>query len=489
MISEEQSQTAIISNIFNEKIDATMARRKRKSSPGDATVQKDKTKKKLKHSTAAPNKNKESVSKAEFDINSSTVRVNLQPQIPTKNGFTVLTDKDGEIILPKPAKPVKKVRVPPLNLSNYTKQQTHEFMKKMNITSYTISNRMHVIQLYCNSLDDFDRVCLALTQEEVNYYTHNASKDKIYRVVLKGLHNMDEKELKAEILSQQLLAIDGDAIVPKLDSIEIRKLTPKSARYHEHMNYIVQFKMGEARLAHLKQIRSLFHTLVSWETYIQRKTGPVQCNRCQRPGHGSRCCNMPFRCKYCAGPHDSQNCPKLADVRNQLKQVTGTKTLINEVNATIPAKCCNCNADGHFADSMDCPKKIKYAETRRRMSNQNRTNVKQHVPVMDEVNFPSFIRVKTGNRQAESTNASTAKGTYAQRVRQSPGLPPTPLLSNFNFDSDNLIRNENPFTPGELIALTSDVLSQLHNVKTASRQEILMAVMNISIKYLYNEGA
>lgn len=48
---------------------------------------------------------------------------------------------------------------------------------------------------------------------------------------------------------------------------------------------------------------------------------------------------------------------------------------------------------------------------------------------------------------------------------------------------------EAPFSFEEMTSLTSDILNKLRNVKAASREDVIMLVMQILLKYLYNDGS
>lgn len=73
---------------------------------------------------------------------------------------------------------------------------------------------------------------------------------------------MDPEVLKGKIKKAILNPLDGETVAPALNPVSVKHLTPRKARYAQHMNYIVQFKSKEIKLAHLKQIKDLFNTIV-----------------------------------------------------------------------------------------------------------------------------------------------------------------------------------------------------------------------------------
>ena len=121
-------------------------------------------------------------------------------------------------------------------------------------------------------------------------------------------------------------------------------------------------------------------SIVQWEAY-KRKTGLVQCTRCQRPGHGSRNCNMLARCNFCGDGHDSSTCPVRKSKLEALQNSMGTSNIIPgaALEVEIPSKCCNCNAEGHFASDPKCPRRLAYIQARCSRAQGGRVNAKVHV--------------------------------------------------------------------------------------------------------------
>lgn len=109
--------------------------------------------------------------------------------------------------------------------------------------------------------------------------------------------------------------------------------------------------------------------------------------------------------------------------------------------------------------------------------------------ILAEENFPSL----NNNSIARPSQASTAsKGSYAQQVKFSSGSS-NAFFNNLNLvvpdcGSSTMNKIESPFSFEEMMSLTSDILNSLRDVKTASREDVIMAVMQISLKYLYNNG-
>lgn len=403
--------------------------------------------------------------------------------VPSTSGTAKIMTKSGEMLMKKSSVEPKTPRIPPITISGKSREDIFKLMTELKVKNFTIRNCTHVIQLFCGTINDFDNVKKFLGQKDVNYFSHDAPNIKSYCVVLKGLHLVEADELKEELIAQQLKPLDRELKAPILNPQEIKPLIPRNARYAKHANYLVKFAPGEIKLAHLMQIRHLLHTEVRWETYKKRKAGPIHCIRCQRPGHGARNCHMPPRCDYCAGTHVTEDCPTRTEVRQELQGASTSLALTEGITAHIPSKCCNCNVEGHFASDSKCPKKIKYAEARKISSNKSRTSAKKHVPIID---FESFPPLQSKRTEKPPITPVYTRASYAEQTKLHAAGKPSNYSQN-SCPSGTFVKNDNPFTAEEIISLTSDILSQLHNVKNASREEVIHAIMSISIKYLYHD--
>ena len=409
--------------------------------------------------------------------------------IPTRNSFDGLNDdaEDNEIIIDS-TKPAK-LRIPPITVFNQSRQQVVDFLKKLGITQYSLKNLRHAVHLYCASADDFKKVREDMTSQRISNYTHDLNEEKLFKVALKGLHLMDVNELQEELTSLDLTPIS------------IRTITPKNPRYTNNVVYVVEFKAGTIKFRELAQKRVVSHTVVQWEPY-RRKEGVVQCSRCQRPGHGARNCNMPPRCCLCAEDHETLKCPS-TEKKLQTAMSTGDDGNCTTAPLEVPilAKCCNCNAVGHFASDPKCPKKIAYIQSRRLRATAGRPDKMKYTPLAPTPRYspggPSFASIM----RSGSTNLSPS-GIDSLNNNVSPSgttFHPGSLGPSGTFDSQ--FRNihssnfgpsgnqdDSPFTIEELTAMTFDVINSLKNVRHLPRSEAFMTVMNVAFKYLYRNG-
>lgn len=402
---------------------------------------------------------------------STPVTVNVTP---TSNFYAPLQNHDGDFVVTKE----KKLRIPPITLFDVTRNDLHESMKKLNIENYDTKLLKHGIQVFCKSIETFNTVNAALVEGKKQFYTHELPSNQLYKVVLRGLHQIDPEELTAELKLQN--------IAPE----SIKTITPKVAKYASQANYILYFKKGVVKLDDLrKNVRSLFHTIVNWEAYRYQRTGPTQCTRCQRPGHGARYCNMPPRCEFCAEGHESKSCPRFEEIKRKANEVSTNGG--SSMDVFVAAKCCNCNEDGHFSSDPECPKKKIYAERRMKRSITGK-KATQSTPRFTNEDFPALSGVNLMPSHATATSGNLF--SYAEQIKVTPHKQELPTdFNKFGRRSigisnvDKLTKIDAPFSFEEMMSLTSDVINSLRNIKTASREDVIMSVMQISFKYLFND--
>ena len=128
-------------------------------------------------------------------------------------------------------------------------------------------------------------------------------------MVLFGLENKTETELKTELISRNLKVNDVKRVDKKYDNFT-------------DTIYIISSVNGSLKLSDLRRDhKCIFRTIVRWEFKRKNKDRIVQCHKCQMLGHGEKGCFVGYRCANCAGKHKTDEC---------------------NVNIT---KCANCNGN------------------------------------------------------------------------------------------------------------------------------------------------
>lgn len=436
---------------------------------GDAIGDVKLAEKKLKNSQQKSETSAKSVTKV---VNGTNQTITIIP-IPTSNQYAELQDKDDEMIQTKPEK-VKKLRIPPITISNTNKAAITSAMKALKISDYCVKTLKHALNLYCSTAEDFKHVKEELRKSgEIGFYTHDIESDKNFRVVLYNLQSTDEEDLKNQLESLEIAPVT------------VHPIRPKNPRYDNHVDFVIHFKKGQTSLAELKKIKQLCFVKVDWAPYRNRRQVITQCTRCMRPGHGERNCDMPRRCEYCAMTHSDGICEEYQKVLKQHEAASSSNE--PKTDFQMPSKCCNCEQTGHFATDPNCPRKIKYLEKRQRRASDNRTNKKRHVPDMGMQNFPKMTDVPTA--EARKERPAGAK-TFAHQLKCSSN-PFTPLFSFDNSNSGNRTQNNSAsqkqdcLSQSELMALLAELNKAMPQILSAPREVAVMQLMSIAIKFMY----
>lgn len=358
--------------------------------------------------------------------------------LPTHNRYDILTENGAEIRLTKEV--TKKVRVPPITIFNHSATDVTKALVEAEIKDYSIKHLRHGLHIYCDKTEDFQKARKLFTEKQMQHYSHELPTEKQFKAVLTGLHQMEIKELLDE------LRLKG------LNPTAARIITPRNAGKRNDVLYVVNFEKGTVKLRELNDVRVIFHTRVNWEPYRHRN-GLVQCTRCQRPGHGVKYCQMPPRCGYCAGNHESKDC---ASTKKAITESATKKDSAETMEVKTPAKCCNCNESGHFATDPNCPKRAQYLKSRQKRNRR-------------EVNLPKNTFIESQLQYSGQTGP-----TFAE-VLKGP--------STADHSSGNL--NPNPFNLEEVSALTFEIIDSLHNIQHMPRQDAIKSVFKMALKYLY----
>lgn len=375
----------------------------------------------------------------------------LHANVVTRNRFQILDEimddsMNGELPshstpskadLKQPTIPKKASHIPPITIIGHTKPQVLEMCKEKNLTEYHVKHTSTGINLYCKTADDFVSMRNAIKDSKtVQYFTHDLATEKEYKVVLKGLLDCDEADLKPEL--------EKHKIMPK----NIRQIVPKKQKFQGQVLYVLSFPINTVKMSILRQCKYLCMVNVEWDHYIPKKYGPTQCYNCQEFGHGSRNCGKPTKCPACAGPHILDKCEALD-------------------NPNFARKCANCEGS-HAAGSSECPKRLEYQRIQENISLKNSLKnrsafhhqshpepaARQRLPQ----NRPKYEQIRHNASQAGKMSYSAALvGTR-------------PLSSNPNLLSNDI-----------LIQITMELIPLLQNCRTIEDQ--LRVVITIANKF------
>ena len=189
---------------------------------------------------------------------------------------------------------------------------------------------------------------------------------------------------------------------------------------------------------------------------------------------------MPLRCCFCGDNHDTLKC---STTERKMKQAMDTDEgkKAESVQVSVPAKCCNCNVEGHFASDPRCPRKMAYIQSRRARATEGRPEKKRNVPVT-----PSPLYTPGGRSYAEmlgpGSKYSSPSGKISFNLERSgpSGIPQSRPGPSGNFE-------DIPFSVEEITAMTFDIVNSLRDVRHLPRHDAFMAAMNVAFKYLYRD--
>lgn len=419
----------------------------------------------------------------EFHATSRTLKdengtVKVSPA--TSNQYDELSKIGSNEVIMQQEK-VRRVRIPPINVFKGTRNDIITELTTHQLENYNLKPLKHGQQIYCTDVQTYTKAIKIFKDKNADFYSHDLPSEQLFKVVLYNLPKMDTQVLTAELAINQ--------VVPA----KIQTMEPKVSRYSDHCNYLLYFEKNTVQLSNLKEVRYLFHTVVNWQPYRKFKRGPTQCTRCQRPGHGSRHCNMPPRCEFCAENHISEECPNLAKFKNHAastqpnsENVPGTSS----TSVTMPGKCCNCNQIDHFASDPKCPKKLLYAARRTERTSRHQRTSKPRPDINDRKEFTDDLQ-----QNVTSSGAVFNRQPYNVVTRNSGSTKSPP--HNYNLGNPNvsvgpnntLTQNENPLTVNEVQNLLDVIFSELQDIKHMPRAMAVRKITEISIKFMFNDGS
>ena len=245
----------------------------------------------------------------------STLTPTPNGPLPTSNRFQVLPPATD----PTPKQPPAEPKPAPIHA------YTPDYRKLILDLSQSIKNPTHYkyltdhLLIKTSTLLDYQKVIKHLDSSKIHYFTYSIKASRPVKYVIKHLPNdLSNEEIKSNLTSQ-------GAVVNEVSNLRMRDGTKSTC-------FLVSSPSESVAL--LQKITNVLQMRISFEPY-RRRTALAQCYRCQRFGHSSDCCRLPFRCLRCGGEHRSADC---GSPRN---------------DQFVP-KCANCGGQ-HSANYRGCP--------------------------------------------------------------------------------------------------------------------------------------
>ena len=312
----------------------------------------------------------------------------------------------GSLDLPVADK-AKSVKYPPIvitdeRLSDLNK--CREVVDALGLEKFMIKNMSVGKKVQVFSKEDNDKCILSFNNNDVHYYTHRLNDQKLFKVVLAGLPNIETSVIASELKTNH--------------NIEPLSISALNSNPNQHNKlFLLTFSKSEFSLKLLKQVRHINNIIVNWRPFSPKYKGPTQCKRCSMFGHGAENCHRKEVCLLCAdASHTIASCPFAS----------------SDNSVTVNFKCFNCIAKNktrtgsnllnanHKANDPMCPCRQDYLEVRNIVNHRNvaRNGKKQFNPGND---FPALHRVPNVEDSPINVGTSVLGPTFADPVRQPVG--------------------------------------------------------------------
>lgn len=229
-------------------------------------------------------------------------------------------------------------KMPIINIvsSSYKTLRTDKIIKDLQLHGIHdfAFNQLNAKRTFIETADDwtYRQIMKYLDSVQIPYFTYTPKKERFKSFVMHGLLKGTHHDKLVKDLQQYETNSLRIVRVIEYKDYPVRKHTRKL------QPYIVQIDVKSSR-RELFAIRNILNCCVYWEAFIRQKV--LQCHRCQRLGHTTVNCRLPYRCVKCGQSHFKKPCT-LGD--------------------NIPQEslfCALCGQVGHPASYRGCPKFVQ----------------------------------------------------------------------------------------------------------------------------------
>ena len=254
------------------------------------------------------------------------------------NKFAPLANQDSETS-------EKKEKLPPFYVKGFPPGKgLRQHINELNSKGLKATLRLCTdgYKIIVPSTPHYNAVKEYLKQTQAEYFTHDIAANKPFKVVLRGLPDMETSELQQQLESLGL----------KVEAIHKMTRHNKSVKYRDQL-YLLHLSKGSTTLNEVKTITALFHIIVQWERYKPVHREVTQCGNCLNFGHGTKNCHLKSRCSKCGTDHPTTSC----------------------IQAETNSPCVNCG-DQHSSTSRSCPKRDEFIKFRKKISQRSSSKSK-----------------------------------------------------------------------------------------------------------------
>ncbi|XP_065082897.1 uncharacterized protein LOC135705217 [Ochlerotatus camptorhynchus] len=182
------------------------------------------------------------------------------------NQFSLLQEDDGE----RRESVEKKEKLPPF----YVKGQPRELLDNLNVLvrkGLRAEFRLCAdgVKITVPSAEHYKSVAETLQLWKVEYFTHDVQSTKPFKVILRGLHELDVSIVEEELQRNNLQPV----------KVFVIKRHNEAIKYRGQL-YLVHLVGGSTNMRQLQSIRTLLSVVVEWERYKPVHREVTQCTSC-----------------------------------------------------------------------------------------------------------------------------------------------------------------------------------------------------------------
>lgn len=244
----------------------------------------------------------------------------------------------------------KNIKPPPIYVYEQSMLKIIEYMKEMKIKDdeYSIKeidDNTHIINT--TSDNHHQLVINAFKDLKILNYIHTLVKDRPKSLLLKGI-----KQFSADYILKELKNLS----LPNVEILKVSPVTFKNRNDHSESSHLLVQVTPDSDVTAIKKINLLAHQRIKWEKLLPKSI--YQCKNCQRVGHTSSQCALPYRCVKCNVTHQPGGCAITEKIDKNLLY------------------CVNCDDNGYPANYNGCPFikfAIKVQKSKKNQSNQRST--------------------------------------------------------------------------------------------------------------------
>ena len=299
----------------------------------------------------------------------------------------------------------KVMKPPPINILKSSVNEIIKIITFLNVpkSAFLIKETdIGAHSVYINNINHYTIICTKFAEQKIQYYTYTPKHLKPKTILLKGIRGaFDAEDIKNEI---------EDLNIPGIKIISLTKFIFNKNQPDKH-HFFIQLS-SESKTADLFKIKAIAYQRIRWEHL--RKPDLFQCKNCQRLGHASKNCCIPFRCVKCAQSHTLGECSiKAQEDRPALKS-------------------------GHPASYKGCPF-LKYALARKKEFRASKINSKlQSINKISQSvreNLSYAQAVNSSKPQPQPVNVATSQSSPPRGIPFPSSFSGSPTHHNINVNN------------------------------------------------------